>query len=259
MIILVSGCANTANNQSLREQASTNQSGIVLVAGATGRTGRLIVKQLVDQNYQVRAFVRNPDKAKKLFGNSVEIVTGDVKDKTSIESAMNGVRWVFSAIGAGGSSDPGNTPEFVDYGGTKNLVETAAAEKVKQFIMVSSRSAGQKDHMLNKRHNNVLLLKLKGENVLRGSGIPYTVIRPGGLRDHAGGQQRLIAFSPKHGNTKLRMISREDVAATCIAALNNSDAINKTIALVSDPSAPRQSWDKLFLDIPVDQGSYEFF
>ncbi len=253
---LLSGCANTADQGSTVVDTINAESNIVLVAGATGRTGRLIVQQLLDQGKTVRAFVRNPDKARGLFGDRVEIVRGDVKDRVSVVSAMHGIQWVISAIGSGGSKDPSNIPEFVDYGGTKNLVEAAVTEKVKQFIMVSSRSAGQKEHMLNKRFNNVLIWKLKGENALRNSDIPYTVVRPGGLRDTKGGEHRLVAFSPKHGSSKLRMISRADVAATCVAALNNPDAVNKTIALVSDPSAPMQSWSEVFQPIPVDQGQY---
>ncbi|MCH9699130.1 MAG: SDR family oxidoreductase [Gammaproteobacteria bacterium] len=256
LLTLVTGCANTASKQTHVTDASQGSQGVVLVAGATGRTGRLIVNALLQQGHSVRAFVRNPDKAANLFGDRVEIATGDVKDKASINKAMHGVQWVFSAIGSSGSKDPSNYPQYVDFEGTRNLAEAAAEAKVKQFIMVSSRSAGKKDHMLNKRFHNVLIWKLKGENALRGSGVPYTIVRPGGLRDQPGGQHKLVAFSPEHGQSKLRMVSRTDVAAVCVAALNNADAFNKTIALVSDPDLPAQPVDTIFKSIPVDQGQY---
>jgi len=225
----------------------------VLVVGATGRTGQLIVSQLISQDYQVRIFVRNPVKANQLFNGTVEVVTGDVRDKDHVTKAINGIHKIISVIGTAGSNDPGNRPEFVDYGGAKNLVSAAASENVEHFVMVSSRSAGQQKHILNERHHNVLMWKLKAENVLRDSKIPYTIIRPGGLQDKQGGQHGILAFAPQQGDTKLKMIPREDVAATCVAALNSNKAIGKTLAIVSDPSAPIHQWDQLFMDIPADQ------
>jgi len=248
-IALITGCAK--HNY---KHVYSKSSGKVLVAGATGRTGRLVVEKLLGQGYTVRAFVRNAEKAKRLFADSVEIAVGDVKDTDSITAAMQDVRWVISTIGAGGSKAKGNLPEFVDYGGTKNLAEAAVKAKVKQFIMVSSRSAGKKKHFLNERHNNVLIWKLKGENVLRESSLNATIIRPGGLSDEAGGKVSIGVF-PVESETKLRRIPRADVATVCVSALNNTDAYNKTLVVLSNPEAKQLPWDQFFKTIPSDQGA----
>lgn len=250
-ITLISGCAHFKKN---RHYVLSKSSGKVLVAGATGRTGRLIVDKLLDQGYTVRVFVRNPEKAKKFFGNSVEIAVGDVKDSAAIDAAMQDVRWVISAIGAGGSKDKRNVPEFVDYGGTKNLAGAAVKAHVKQFIMVSSRSAGKKKHILNERHNNVLIWKLKGENVLRESPLHATIIRPGGLTSEPGGKVSIGVF-PVETETKLRRIPRADVATVCVAALNNTDAYNKTLVVLSNPETKQLPWNQFFKVIPKDQGA----
>ncbi len=244
-VVLAAGCASQPR---CTEECST-QTGIALVAGATGRTGRLIVKQLLAEGYTVKAYVRNVEKARKLFGDTVDIAVGDIRDQQKVNQAMKGVRWVFSAIGAGGSKDPTNLPEFVDYGGTKNLAEAAIKEKVERFIMVSSRSAGKVDHFLNKRHNNVLIWKKKAEDFLRESELAYTIVRPGGLRDEPGGIHQILAFEPDRDDIKLRRISRADVAATCVVALNHPAAIRKTFAIVNNPDAATISWDQFFKPI----------
>ncbi|MCS6946060.1 MAG: NAD(P)H-binding protein, partial [Steroidobacteraceae bacterium] len=74
----------------------------VLVAGASGRTGRLVVNELVKRGYRVRALVRSADKARGLFDPSVEITVGDVRDIDSLRPAMRGARYVISTVGAGG-------------------------------------------------------------------------------------------------------------------------------------------------------------
>jgi len=248
---VISGCSHSKKRHQF---VYSKSSGKVLVAGATGRTGRLIVNKLLDQGHTVRVFVRNEEKAKKLFSDAVEIAVGDVKDIASITAAMQDVRWVISAIGAGGSKGKGNLPEFVDYGGTKNLADAAVKARVKQFIMVSSRSAGKKKHILNERHNNVLIWKLKGENVLRESRLHSTIIRPGGLSDEPGGKLSIAVF-PVDTETKLRRITRADVATVCVSALNNTEAYNKTLIVLNSPDTKQLPWDQFFKSIPDDQGA----
>jgi NAD(P)-dependent dehydrogenase (short-subunit alcohol dehydrogenase family) len=111
---------------------SANDKGLVLVAGATGGTGRATVSELTRRGYQVRAFVRNIDSAREKLGAQVEFAEGDVRDRESIDAAMHGVSAVISAIGAGRGA-PENGPEFVDFGGVKNIVESAADSTTSLF------------------------------------------------------------------------------------------------------------------------------
>jgi len=249
-MVLILACVMTACAQTpIAKDPKLTKNQLILVAGATGRTGRLIVNELLSEGYQVRAFVRNEEKAKKLFADRVQISVGDVKDQKSIALAMKDVDSVFSAIGSGSSKNPSNRPEFVDYGGTKNLAEAAIKENVKRFIMVSSRSAGKVDHFLNRRHHNVLIWKLKAENILRNSQLNYTIVRPGGLSDDAGGQHAILAFEPNRDDIKLRRITREDVARTCVSALNHPSSFRKTFVIVNNPKAQPVSWNDFFVKI----------
>ena len=240
-VLVMSACASTA-------QQSSEGSNLVVVAGATGGTGRALVYNLQKQGYGVRAFVRDTAKARVVLGDDVEYVQGDVRDIDSIRPAVAGASYLISAIGAG-RSDPANGPEQVDFGGVKNLADAAAEAGVRQFVLVSSSGVTQEDHFLNKVMNNVLIWKGWGEEALRNSGVPYTIVRPGGLINAPGGKEGLV-FS--QGDTTAGRINREDVALICIAALDNPAAMGKTFETFSSEEPGSNDWTALFDALQAD-------
>jgi len=212
--------------------AATHQDELILVAGATGGTGQLIVRDLLEKGYPVRVFVRNSAKAEILFADEVEIVVGDVRDATQVEQAMQGVKYVFSAIGARTQDDTDpNSGQYVDYLGTRHLVVAAQNQNVQQIIVVSSAGLSRSVFEESSKQRPILKWKLKGEQSVRESRIPYTIIRPSGLSDTAGGKKGIRATQ---GNYQRAMIPREDVATVSVAALKNSAAYGKTLEIVSD-------------------------
>lgn len=202
---------------------------LILVAGATGRTGQLVVAELLTNGYRVRAFVRNADEAREKFEENVEFAVGDVRQRKSIDPALNGVTAIICAIGAG-RGDPSNSPEFVDYGGVKNLVEAAHDAQLSQFVLMSSGGVTHEDHVLNKMFDNVLIWKFKGEEVVRNSGVPYTIVRPGGLVDKPSDPSAVIL---QQGDSGEGMIPRADVAMVLVQSLKYPEALNKTFEVVS--------------------------
>jgi len=223
---------------------------LVLVAGATGGTGQQIVRELNASGYRVRALVRDPESARTVLGDSVEYATGDVRARPTIDAAMKGVRYAISAIGAT-RKDPANGPEFVDFQGVRNLADAAAAAKLDQLVVVSSAGVTQKDHVLNRMFDNVLVWKGKGEEAVRASGVPYTIARPGGLTDKPGGQSGVRL---EQGDKGTGFISRGDVARVCVAALKSPAARNRTFELYSAPSSsPAMDWDEAFGKLAADE------
>ncbi len=226
------------------------QKGLVLVAGATGGTGRLVVQTLLENGFHVRAFVRDVEGAKKLLGSKIAYAKGDVREIASIKPALEGVTHIISAIGAGPGGDAGNGPEFVDYRGVKNLSDAVSAAKLDHFVLVSSMGVTHEDHYLNKAFDNVLKWKLKGEEVLRTSGVPYTIIRPGGLTDGDGGQKEILF---KQGDKDGGLITRADVARVCVAALTIPAARNKTFEVINGSTPPAKDWQALFAGLKPDK------
>jgi len=227
---------------------------VVLVAGATGQTGREIVKHLQMEGYRVKALVRDEAKARELLGADIDYVQGDVKDPATLAPAFSGVQAIVSSIGARGKDGP-DRPEMIDNQGVKNLVDAAKAARVAQFVLVSSRGVTQADHPLNRMFGNVLMWKLKGEDYLRGSGLAYTIVRPGGLLNEAGGKSD-IAFEQgdrRFGGTMLA-IPREDVAIICVQALKYPDARFRTFETHRADGPPVSDWRGKFASLKPDAG-----
>ena len=108
-----------------------------LVAGATGETGRRIVRVLVAKGIPVKVLVRDRQTAQAMLPNTVELVEGDVLKRDTIEAAIGDCTVLLCATGARPGFDP-TGPYQVDYEGTKNLVDVAKAHSIEQFVLVSS-------------------------------------------------------------------------------------------------------------------------
>jgi len=238
--------ASAVDNPTTPPQAAA----LVLVFGATGGTGRRVVTQLLAQGRSVRAFVRDEVSAREKLGNGVEYVTGDVREPATVRPALAGVKFVISAIGSSGRSrDPSNSPEAVDFGGVKTIAEAAAAAGVEHMVLVSSMGASVEDHPLNQMFDNVLRWKFKGEEALRNSGVPYTIVRPGGLTEEPGGDSEIRIFAEDAGEG---LIPRADVATVCVAALDNPAAMNKTFSIISGVGEAGNDLNASFAVIPPD-------
>jgi uncharacterized protein YbjT (DUF2867 family) len=74
---------------------------MILVTGATGITGSEVVRALQERGERPRAFVRDPDKARRLFGDRVELAVGDFADPQSVRAALDDVRSTAGRVGDG--------------------------------------------------------------------------------------------------------------------------------------------------------------
>ncbi len=222
--------------------------GKILVAGATGGIGSLIVQQLIDRGEPVCALVRDRQRAEEMFGSPPELIVGDTRKPESLKSALGNVTAVICATG---SRAPGsdNSPEQVDFHGVANLVQAAVRAKVDHFVLVSSIAVTKPDHPLN-QFGRVLEWKLQGENALRASGLSYTIIRPGGLTNNSGGSKRLLV---SQGDHITGMISREDVARLCITALDVPGARRVTLEVVETKGEPIEDFSQYFAGLSPDK------
>ena len=229
-------------------QATAMDRGLVLVAGATGRTGRLVVSNLLEQGYPVRALVRDMERGHEMLGDGVEFAEGDVRDIDSLRAAMQGAASLIITIGSS-RKDPDNGPEFVDYGGVKNLAQVAADTDVQHVVLMSSAGVTHEDHVLNQMFDNILIWKFKGEEALRQSGVAYTIVRPGGLMDTPGSDTAVMF---EQGDRSTGMIYREDVALVFIAALKTPAARNKTFEVFGSEEQAPNDWTNLYGDLESD-------
>ncbi len=212
-----------------------------LVAGATGKTGYRIVKELVAQGIPVKALVRDAEKAKSLLPAEAEIVIGDVLKPKTLDAALEGCTVLLSATGAAPSFDP-TGPYAVDFVGTKNLVEAAKSKGIEQFVMVSSLCVSKLLHPLN-LFWLILVWKKQAEEYVQKSGLTYTIVRPGGLKEEDSDDQVVMegADSLFEGS-----LPRAKVAQVCVASLKEVDSRNKIVEIVARPNLPAKPMAELF-------------
>ena len=247
LLIAILVSLGTVGNSGASSHESSGD--LVLVAGATGKTGRFVVEELLANGFRVRAFVRDTDKAREILHDDIEFAKGDVKNRESIDAALGGVASMIIAIGST-RGDPDNSPEHVDYGGVKNLIEGAADAGVDQFVLVSSGGVTHEEHVLNEMFDNILVWKFKGEEAVRNSGVDYTIVRPGGLVNKPGGQTQVVF---QQGDNVEGIIPRADVAQVCVQALMFPEARNRTLEIIGGTKPLPQDWQSSFAALQSDE------
>jgi uncharacterized protein YbjT (DUF2867 family) len=205
------------------------------VAGATGETGRRIVQELVKRNIPVRALVRNLETAKEILPPQAELIVGDVLKPESLSAAIADSTVILSATGAKPSFDP-TGPYKVDFEGTKGI---------EQFVMVSSLCVSQLFHPLN-LFWLILVWKKQAEEYLQKSGLTYTIVRPGGLKNEDNPDPIIMSSADTLFDGS---IPRTKVAQVCVEALSQPEARNKIVEVVAKPEATDTSWDRLFAGV----------
>ena len=214
------------------------------VAGATGETGGRIVKELVERNIPVRAMVRDLEQAKAILPDSVQIVVGDVLKPETLREAIGDSTVILCATGAKPSFDP-SSPYKVDYEGTKNLVDAAKTEGIEHFVFVSSLCTSKLFHPLN-LFWLILVWKKRAEEYIQKSGLVYTIVRPGGLKNEDNNSSVVMSSADTLFDGS---IPRTKVAQVCVEALSQSASRNKIVEIVAKEEAPKQSFEQLFAGV----------
>jgi len=186
----------------------------ILVLGATGATGRLIVSQAVARGYDVTALVRSADKARDIEG--AKLITGDARDATALREALGGRDAVVSALGTAAS--PFREVTLLSTA-ARALVSAMKAEQVSRLVCITGMgagdSAGHGGFLFDKLIFPLLLRKVyadkdRQETIIRNSGLDWVLVRPSVLSNKPGrGTFRTLTdLSGFHGGS----ISRDDVA-----------------------------------------------
>lgn len=193
-------------------------SGKILVVGATGALGIEVLKQLHQKNLPLRALTRSDDdtiELNQLTGGDIFI--GDAS-KNEIKDVTRGVSTVISALGKSVSLFTPSDESFYesDFLANKNILDDAIKNGVKRFIYVSIKGADT-DFTVAKAHKMF-------ENTLKESGIDYTIIRPvgffSGLNDLAILAKRKVIPIVGDGEAKTNSIHHRDLAKVVVGFLN---------------------------------------
>ena len=114
-------------------------SGVVVVTGATGHIGNVLVRALLERQYRVRAVVLHNEDHRPITGLDVEVCRGDVTDVDSLEQAFSGADIVYHLAGIV-TIMPGMAArlERVNVGGMRNVIAACRAKGVRRLVYTSS-------------------------------------------------------------------------------------------------------------------------
>jgi uncharacterized protein YbjT (DUF2867 family) len=230
---------NTAESLDEHSYQSRPVAATVLVIGGSGRTGRQIVDRLRRESSRpVRVLSRHGSDL------DAEPFVGSITDRTDVQRAAGDAAGVVICVES--SEQPGpNGPEAVHFHGVENVI--AAVPPAAHIVLVSQIYITRPEAFEQVR--DVILARRRGEETLRASGRPYTIVRPSWLSDEPGGEQG-IRF--EQGDTGEGGITRADVAAVVVAALGSSSARGKTFEIYNEPGTPPRDWDGAFAALAKD-------
>lgn len=195
----------------------------VLVAGATGKTGIRLVKELISRGHHPVAMIRKDSDTSEL-PSDVEQRQGDLTDLH--EGVCSGCDAVIFAAGSGGSTGPDMTDK-VDRDGAMALVDLAAKAQVGRFVMLSSVGAGDPDPKGEMAH--YLKAKHDADEHLKASGLPYFILRPVSLTEENGKRDMRFGDSV---DVKAEA-ARGDVASVLADAVDGVAWVGKTLRMQS--------------------------
>ena len=192
----------------------------VLIAGANGTTGKIIVNLLKESQYfRPIAMVRKKEQLEQFENMGVKTILGDLEE--DLVHTMEDIDKVIFAAGSGGKK-----VVEVDQEGAKRLIDVAKMAHVKKFVMLSSIGADQPEKA--DKLQDYLRAKQNADEHLRHSGLNYTIVRPGALKDGEGVGRIALAKSLNIEGD----ISRQDVAQTLVRVLHDTTANATTFEIL---------------------------
>lgn len=222
----------------------------VLVVGATGSIGRLVVEEALAQGYDVRALVRSAERA-RLLPAAVSAVQGDLGRPGSLAAALEGIDAVVFTHGSQGGKA---AMEAVDYGGVRAVLAAVADRQVRVVLMtaigITNRASSYN------RSTESLDWKRRSERLVRASGQPFTVVRPGWFDCNAPDENLPVFLQGdlrRSGTPSDGGISRRLIARVLVAALSCRAAERKTLELVAERGAEPADLEPLFAALAADE------
>lgn len=198
-----------------------NEKENILVAGANGTTGRIIIDLLkAAENYKAVAMVREQEQKERFEKDDVTVVLADLEKDVS--DAVKNIDKVIFAAGSGGEDVVG-----VDQEGAKRLIDAAKAAGVKKFVMLSA--IGADNPSASEELEDYLRAKKHADDYLKDSGLNYTIVRPGSLTDDAGTGKIILEEKLENEGS----ITRADVAKTLVAVLEDNVRHNEVFRILA--------------------------
>lgn len=205
----------------------------VLIIGATGAAGKLLVERTLAAGYVVTALVRSPEKL-GLSHDRLQVLQGDALDIAAVEQAVVGQDAVFVLL-----SQPSlDTPSTVSSDATQLIVSAMERKGVRRLVCVTALGTGDSRQHAGFLYNrlimplvlkHVMVDKERQEAAIQGSTLlDWTIVRPPRLTDEpARGDYQLLTG----GKSKVSKMARADLAAAMLDQLADGRYLHKAVVV----------------------------
>ncbi|MGH8174305.1 MAG: SDR family oxidoreductase [Rhodanobacteraceae bacterium] len=216
----------------------------VLTIGATGSIGRHVIDEAMRHGHKIRALVRDPGKFRARSGVDVDVVVGDLTRPQSLIPAVEGIDAIVFTHGSHGSV---REAEAVDYGGVRNVLAALGDRQVRIALMTAIGVTDRKG-----AHD----WKRRAERLVRVSGHPYTIVRPGWFDYNDPDQLRLVFLqgdTRQSGTPRDGVVARRQIAQVLVRSLTSDTALRKTFELIAERGPEPDDFDSLFASADADE------
>ena len=203
----------------------------ILVIGGTGTLGRQIVKQALDEGYQVKCLVRDFRRSAFLKDWGAELVYGDLSIPSTLPLSLKGVKVVIDSATIRSTNN--YTAETVDWRGKLALIEAAKLVNIQKFIYFSILNASKNTSI------PLLDLKMKVGSELEKSGLKYTIFQCSGFFQGLISQYALPVLENQTiwlpgDSTSTAYIDTQDAAKAVVETLNSDTYTNRSVSLIGE-------------------------
>jgi len=182
---------------------------------------------------------------------------GDLTRADTLSDAVDGIDAVAFTHGANGGK---SEAERVDYGGVRNIVAAMRASaangtRIPRIALMTAIGVTNRQGAYN-RATEIHDWKRRGERLLRASGLPYTIVRPGWFDYNAQDQQRLLTLQGdkrQAGDPSDGVVSRRQIAQVLVASFTSDAALGKTFELVAEHGAATTNLEVMFAALAADE------
>ena len=203
----------------------------LIIFGATGSVGTLLVQQALQQGYIVTAFTRNSDKLSAISHERLTVCKGDLLNPADVDRAVNGHDAVLCVIGDGNKG-------IIRSRGTQNIIAAMKSNGVKRLICESTLGMGDSKGNLNFMWKIIFGVFLRKafkdhelqENYVFGSGLDYTIVRPSAFTDGEVTGNYKIGFGGNAKGLSLK-IARADVADFILKQVPANNYLNRAVSI----------------------------
>jgi uncharacterized protein YbjT (DUF2867 family) len=203
----------------------------VLVAGANGQLGNVIVRKLAAAGVAVRAVGRDSQKLETLSAPGVETVAVDLMNLSALTEACRGVGQIVSTVnnnmGKGATS-----PTKIDLAAHQNLCAAARNTGVRRILYLSAHGIDQDSPV------DIFRIKWYIEDAIRRSGVAYVILRPTAFMDIWVDQIIADAIRKKGaatifgpGTAQANYIAVDDVAEFVVKILAREEVVNQVVEI----------------------------